>query len=209
MHARSLVDERHVLRRSAFLACIAAGCIVLPVRADDWPGPVVQAKSSAQGTYVVRVVPGRSIGDVVGFAGAEKGPYATAEWYRNGASGYQKARTAALLNPVAPVDIEVAESGNLVTLDNWHNRGHGTVLAIYSPTGEVLKRYRLADLYAEQEIRRMKMSVSSIHWRCAGASTAFETPRELRIDDSIGGRLRVNVETGAVRHERDGGSCGK
>ena len=49
--------------------------------ADDWPGPRVFAVFSENGRYFVRIVPGESVGDTVGFAGAPKGKYATALLY--------------------------------------------------------------------------------------------------------------------------------
>jgi hypothetical protein len=192
-----------------FLAALVVLCSSLGVQADSWPAPRALGKPSATGSYVVRVAPGTSKGDVVGYSGAPKGPYAVAEWHRYDGTGYTSAHRATLLNPIAPEDIEVTERGNLITLDNWHNRGMGVVLAIYTPEGRVLKRYTLLDLYSERDVKRIRTSVSSVHWRCERLSTVLDSPRELWIDDSLGGRFVVNVETGSFTYEANGGSCGR
>ena len=77
-----------------------------PAHADSWANPVVREIFSASRDHFVRVTPGTSIGDTIGFAGAAKGAYASAEYYRRQADrSYRLMATATLLNPVAPVDI--------------------------------------------------------------------------------------------------------
>jgi hypothetical protein len=49
--------------------------------ADDWPSPRAFVVFSESARYFVRFIPGESIGDTVGFAGAPKGKYATALLY--------------------------------------------------------------------------------------------------------------------------------
>ena len=49
--------------------------------ADDWPGPRVMNVFSEDGARFVRVTPGESLGDSVGFAGAKQGAYAQALFY--------------------------------------------------------------------------------------------------------------------------------
>jgi len=112
-----------------------------------------------------------------------------------------------LLNPIAPVDIELTESGNLIAIDNWHNLGLGVVLAVYAPDGKIIKQYTLADLYSKRDIKRIRTSISSIHWRCAGFSALLDNPREMWIEDSLGGRFIVNVATGEFVYQAKGGSC--
>ena len=53
-----------------------------PLRSDSWAAPQVREVFSASRDHFVRVTPGTAVGDTVGFAGAEKGKYATAEFYR-------------------------------------------------------------------------------------------------------------------------------
>ena len=136
------------------------------VQADDWPAPVIREVFSPSRAYFVRVVPGKSLGDTVGFSGAAKGPYATAEFYRlEKDRSYRLAATAPLLNPVAPVDFFVTDAGYLITLDNWHNTGYGKVVAFYTPQGKAIRAYELSDLFTKSEIEGFSHSESSIQWR--------------------------------------------
>ena len=101
--------------------------------ADDWPGPRVFTEFSESGRYFVRFLPGESIGDTVGFAGARKGRYATALLYaREPDRSYRLQHEIALANPVLPVSALVADDGSFITFDNWHNLGFGKVVAIYA-----------------------------------------------------------------------------
>lgn len=141
--------------------CAAASA----ARADSWQRPVVAEVFSASRDYFVRVVPGESLGDTFGFAGAKKGKYATAEFYRREADrSYRLTGTVALRNPIAPVSFFVANDGRLATIDNWHNRGYGAVVCIYAADGKVTKAYALADLFSAEEIESFSHSASSIHW---------------------------------------------
>ncbi|WP_426344318.1 hypothetical protein ACN9MU_06610 [Pseudoduganella sp. R-32] len=149
------------------------------------------------------------MGDVFGYSESEKGPYAVAEWYKYDGERYTMVSRTALLNPIAPQQIEVTEEGNLITLDNWHNQGIGAVLALYSSDGKIVKQYALQDLYSDRDVKRIRTSISSIHWRCDGLSTFLDTPRKLLIDDSLGGRFLVDVATGKFDYLTDGGHCGR
>jgi hypothetical protein len=134
--------------------------------ADDWPGPVVKEVFSENRQHFVRVVPGESIGETVGFRGAKVGKHAKAEFYRREADrSYRLEREIELPNPVAPVDFFVSNAGDLVTLDNWHNVGYGIALALYRQNGQLLvKAYPLSDLFSKCEIEEFPESVSSIWW---------------------------------------------
>src|SRR6266566_7316509 len=121
-------------------------------QADDWPAPVIREAFSHSRAYFVRVLPGGSFGDTVGFSGAAKGPFATAQFYRlEKDRSYRLAATAPLLNPVAPVEFFVTDRGLLITLDNWHNMGYGKVVAFYSPKGALVKAYELSGLFTASE----------------------------------------------------------
>jgi hypothetical protein len=146
---------------------IAVVAIAWPfaARADSWAGPQVREVFSASRDYFVRVTPGESWGDTVGFKGAQKGRYATAEFYIRAANrSYKPAATVTLANPVAPVEFFVSDGGRLVTIDNWHNRGYGVVVAIYAADGSAATSYKLADLFSDEEIEAFAHSMSSIHW---------------------------------------------
>src|SRR3990170_2597840 len=155
-----MLTALRALLLAAFVMAFAA-----PAHADSWVAPQVKEVFSASRDHFVRVIPGKSIGDTIGFAGEAKGAYAAAEFYRRQPDrSYRLTATATLLNPVAPVDVFVSNEGRLATIDNWHNRGYGKVLALYDAAGRPVKTYALADLFAKAEIAAFPHSVSSIHW---------------------------------------------
>jgi hypothetical protein len=149
------------------LACLLLALSAqVPVRGDTWPAATITEVFSESRDWFVRVVPGRSLGDTVGFAGSPIGPYATAEWYRRERDRSYRFRGAlTLANPVAPVKVLVTDRGYLVTLDNWHNMGYGKVVVSYSPDRRQIAAYPLAALFAPAEIEAFRTSVSSIWWR--------------------------------------------
>jgi hypothetical protein len=174
--------------------------------ADEWMRAEVSEKSSPNGQFTVRVTPGDSFGDVDVFADRPKGKYATAQWFRSAGGTQQELRTITLLNPIAPVDFIVTDDGTLVTLDNWHNVGKGDMLVVYSPAGDVRKKYLLRDLYVFRDIYQFGFSTSSINWRCfTDTSLVLNSPAELRVNDIIGGQFIVNTNTGAFEYRRGGG----
>src|SRR5438105_15058144 len=82
-----LLDAERFVAPTTFpcmrIAKLALVFMVLRVtRADEWPAPVTREVFSRSRAYFVRVLPGKSFGDTVGFGGAAKRPYATAEFYR-------------------------------------------------------------------------------------------------------------------------------
>ena len=182
-------------RRLHLIAALAFG-FASPAHADDWAGPQVREVFSASRDHFVRVIPGNSIGDTVGFAGAAKGEYASAEFYRRaGDRSYRRVASARLLNPVAPVDFFVSNHGRLVTIDNWHNRGYGMVVAVYDAAGKPVKAYTLADLFSRAEIDASQHSVSSIAWH-SGPIYINPDQRTLYLMVASGRDLVVGLETG-------------
>lgn len=151
---------KRMLAAAVFAAAAAAAA-----HADSWMRAEIREVFSANRDHFVRVTPGDSWGDLQGFAGANKGRYATAEFFRRAEDGsYAPAAKVTLLNPVAPVEVFVSNAGHLAMLDNWHNRGYGTAVAIYAADGSLVKAYALADLFTAAEIEAFPHSVSSINW---------------------------------------------
>ena len=72
---------KNCLRITESLLLLLILLVVGPVGADDWPGPRTIVAFSDSGVFFVRIVPGKSYGDVIGFAGEPKGSYAKAEFY--------------------------------------------------------------------------------------------------------------------------------
>ncbi|MCE9521685.1 MAG: hypothetical protein K8S25_04550 [Alphaproteobacteria bacterium] len=186
--------------RTPMLATLALLLVSAPASADDWPGPQTKEVFSTSRDYFVRIVPGNSIGDTVGFKGAHKGNYATAEFYRRDQDrSYKLIAETVLLNPIAPVEFNVANDGHLVTIDNWHNRGYGQVLVVVAPDGKLVKSYRLADLFQETEIEQFSHSVSSINWH-EGPVFFQQDQRTLLITTKTGASLELNAHTGAFQY---------
>lgn len=186
------------MRRASALVLLATAFLPLQAAiADSWPAATVKAVVSPDGETIVRVIPGSSIGDTYGFAGAPKGNFASAQWFRFSANRYERYQTAGLLNPVAPLHVAVANDGTVITLDNWHNVGFGYVVVIYSPDGNMRKRYRLEDLYPPSEIEKVKRSVSSRWWRCAGDDPLVERNGTVQVDAALGGRFTFQLESGS------------
>lgn len=196
------------VRIGARAAALLLGVVWSPVAdADQWVRPTVVEVFSEDRGYFVRVIPGAAIEHVVGFGarpGDQFGPdvrYARAEFYQRSVDGssYMLTATTTLLNPIAPVAFVVANDGRLATIDNWHNAGYGVVVAIYTSSGEVVRSYRLQDLFSPAQIAEFPVSMSSVWW--------WEPPAYLRGDGGAiylsarnGGELLVGLETGAFKY---------
>jgi hypothetical protein len=173
-------------------------CACSLVGADSWARATVKEAFSASRDWFVRVVPGTSIGDTVGFAGSPKGPFAKAEFYRRQADrSYRLVAEVSLANPVAPVNFFVTDRGYLATLDNWHNMGFGVVAAFYSPEGNPIRSYELKDLFSADEIGKFTRSVSSIWWRKETAYVRDGQQSLYVLVDDKGTELIFETETGA------------
>jgi hypothetical protein len=170
--------------------------------ADDWPAPQIREVLSRSRTYFVRVNPGNSWGDTVGFRGAATGRFATAEFYRlEKDRSYRLTAMASLLNPVAPVDFFVTDRGFLVTLDNWHNRGYGPVLVLYSPDGKPIRSYELSGLFTKAEVDGFEHSESSISWHKAIGAYIREDQDTLYIMvNDAGAYFVVEVANGTYQY---------
>jgi hypothetical protein len=179
-----------------FIVC----CCSTLLLADDWPGPQTREVFSKGRDHFVRIIPGESWGDSIGFAGAPKGPYAKAMFYHRRSDGsYGLGTTITLLNPVAPVDFYVTDQGYLITLDNWHNMGYGKVLALYGQDGTPIKSYNLSDFFLDEEISHFEHSVSSIWWH-KGPAYLQSDSKELFISlDDMGTDLVMDTTFGTYR----------
>jgi hypothetical protein len=135
------------------------------LHADSWPLPVVVTVTSPSSNYIAQVFPGSR-----GYGG-----YADALTNRqDNASVILSVRlehgitkvvwTGKLVNPAAPVEVYVSDAGYLVTMDNWHQVGHGSIVAIYDPKGHLLRHWTLEELFKPEERRQLSYSASSIWW---------------------------------------------
>jgi hypothetical protein len=162
----------------------------------------VFAVFSENGRFFVRIVPGESVGDTVGFSGAPKGRYATALLYGlQPDRAYRLQHEITLTNPVSPLSALVADDGAFITFDNWHNVGFGKVVAIYASTGQLVRSWELTDLYAKDKVETIPRSVSSRYWRCAPVH--FVDPKDQKavyVPEALGGYFVFTLATGGVAH---------
>ncbi|HEY7477534.1 MAG TPA: hypothetical protein VIB62_04775 [Actinomycetota bacterium] len=170
--------------------------------ADSWPGPTAFTVFSESGRYFVRFLPGESVGDTVGFAGSPRGPYATALLYElQRDRAYRLLHEIRLVHPVSPLNALVADDGHFVTLDNWHNVGFGKVVAIYAPTGALVRGYELTGLYRVEKLEKIPRSVSSRYWRCAPVHFVEREQKSVYVPEALGGHFVFTLATGAMRYE--------
>jgi len=176
--------------------------------ADSWAPAQSIAAVSENAEWLVRVEPGESIGDVYGFAGSPKGAYAEAILFKydNDLESYSKVETYRTRNPVAPVDIHVSNSGWLITLDNWHNLGIGSVVASYNSDGELIHELNLADIFSPEDLKKLDQSVSSIWWRC-GPTILDSYDTQIGIWDTLGRDISINYVDGDVTVVGESGVC--
>ncbi|WP_457353428.1 hypothetical protein [Roseateles sp. P5_D6] len=181
----------------ALLLCVA----VCAAAADSWQAPEVSGHASPKGERVIRVIPGTDMGAVFGFAGAQRGHAAKARVYRLDASGnYKERQEVQLVNPISPVFAAIADSGELITLDNWHNMGIGpSVIVVYSPDGKVVRSLGLEDLYSPAELQKFRLSSSSVWWRCGSEPRLDARGPTLELMDALGATLEVHLKTGEVK----------
>ena len=171
-----------------------------PAAADSWARPRIHEAFSNSREHFVRLVPGESLGDTFGFAGGKKGRYAAAEFYRRAPDrSYQLVAEATLQNPVAPVELLIADSGHAAALDNWHNAGYGKVVSIYDPRGKLIRSYELRDLFLPDEIARFPHSTSSIHWR-KGPLYVRQDQKTLLVTVASGAEFVFGLETGRFKY---------
>jgi hypothetical protein len=188
-------------RVALVLLALVVGC-AREAAADSWPGPRVFAVFSESGRYFARFVPGDSIGDTAGFAGARRGRYATALLYALQADrSYKLLHEVALSNPVSPVSALVSDEGFVITFDNWHNLGVGKVVAIHGPDGRLVRSYELPELYPPAQFGKIPESVSSRPWRCQPIH--FVEPTEQKrvyVPEILGGYFVFTLASGEMRY---------
>lgn len=168
------------IRLLSFAAlCLAALGLLLGggARADSWAMPGDETTLSANGQFRFTVTPAQ-VGSQLDYfrdeMAAEKNdklaerpaPLGLLE-RRTAAGGWEPVWAGPLLNPVAPVEVLVADDGrHIVTFDNWHSVGHGeNVIVIYGQGGALVRSLALTDLVSEDYVAALPHSVSSIQWR--------------------------------------------
>src|SRR5687767_8944661 len=148
------------------------------VHADSWALPVKKKYYSPDRKYCLEVIPKQLESQLSYFKGKAEGKTdagtvkglkdnrAKAIFYVNESIGYSKKHEFPLVNEVSPVNAVVSTDGRyVVTFDNWHRVGYGDdVVVIYQSNGALVKKFGLADLFTESDIRSFVHTASSIWW---------------------------------------------
>jgi tetratricopeptide (TPR) repeat protein len=124
---------------------LGVALLVSTARADSWISPEEHALES----------PNKRV----------KGTIKPADDGRSGASVTIGTRTFKLQSTWSPVDAVLFDDGTLLTFDNWHQLGHGTVAYLYERDGKVRWAKTLVELVGQPFIDTVSQSVSSIWWR--------------------------------------------
>ena len=193
-------------KKAAALGALLFARVLL---ADDWPGQQVMNIFSDDGSHFVRILPGESLGDTFGFAGAAKGAYAKAELYeRQPNRSYALVADIQLVNPIGPIEAMLANSGHLITFDNWHNAGYGKVIALYDPRGKLIKAYELEQLYDEARLGKIPMSISSRWWRCRHMGWV-DPPQQTKVFvfEHLGGNFAFRFADGGFEYSPGEAEC--
>ena len=161
-----------------FLLLAISSMLFAPAfQGDTWGGPDAVSVRSPSGNFIAEVIPGSGGFDYDrALTNLEQNASAVVSMRREG--GITKVVwEGKLVNPIAPVTVYVSDAGYLVTMDNWHQYGYGSVVVFYDPKGRLLRHWRLEELYQPEERRSLIRSVSSIHWKAGQAhfGTGAET----------------------------------
>lgn len=171
--------------------------------ADSWLPPEPMAALSADASILVRVEPG-----VLPNRDASNQPhFATASFFRWDHQGhYQPYQQLSLQNKVSPLFIYVSNQGELITLDNWYNSGHGDVVVLYKADGSVLKSFGLSTFYSRQQLEQLLRSVSSVQWRCFKKSP-YLLQRDFYLPIRPAGVVKINLDDASVSLIDEDQSC--
>jgi tetratricopeptide (TPR) repeat protein len=134
------VHHQRVLRIVVLLVTL-----VSPALADQWISPTEKTVVSPNKKLQAKVTP------------ADDG--------KSGATVTIGKQTFTLASPWMPVDVVLFDDGTLLTLDQWHQLGHGDVATLYSRDGKIRWNKTLVQLIGQKGVDGAQASVSSIWWR--------------------------------------------
>ena len=137
-------------------AVLLSVLLVGGARADQWLPPEVREYLSVDEAWRLTVTPY----DALDANGSAKGVMEHRE-----RGQWRRVWSESLLNEVAPVQVLVSSSGQVVTFDNWYSTGHGdNVVVIYDRRGRAVRSLELADFLPDEYVETLSHSVSSIRW---------------------------------------------
>jgi hypothetical protein len=197
-----------------------------PILGDSWPLPEPKKIYSDNKQYYIEIIPRKLESQLKFFsdkskgiepAGSPKGlkdNYCKGVFYKRNASGeYEKVWEQRLSNEVSPVGVLVSNGGKyVITFDNWHSIGYGdNVVAIYGPSGQLIRKMSLTDVMPLDRIMKLPRSVSSVYW--GGEHRIDEQSEQLvllvisKIGESLDDKPeykeeRVDLSTGEFQREK-------
>jgi hypothetical protein len=103
------------------------------------------------------------------------------------------------VNERSPVAIFVADTGEVLTLDDWGRTGQSHAIVLYDRSGHVVRDLDLEDVLTPEEIRdRVDHSVSSIWWRY-GTESAWADQKAFHVTTVFGDELLVSLKDGTIK----------
>jgi len=178
------------MRTLVVLAFLAAAATA---RADDWAAPTTKYVKSDSGRYRAVVVPGES--------GGKKHAGSVTLFDDKDAVHPKKLYQRKLVNEVAPVQILVADGGQLVTIDEWSHAGFAHSIVLDDKKGKVVVDCALEQVLMPEEMKSVDESESSRWWRAKEQPVWLEEGA-LFIKSAWGPVLRFDLASGA--QTRDG-----
>jgi hypothetical protein len=164
------------------------------LNADSWLPPEPMAALSEDASILVRVEPGL----LPNRDASNKPHFATASFFRWDQNGnYQPYQHISLQNKVSPLLILVSNQGELITLDNWYNSGHGDVVVLYKADGSVLQSFGLSAFYTKEQLEKLLHTVGSIQWRCY-QKPAYLQQRDLYVPIHPAGVAKINLDDASL-----------
>jgi hypothetical protein len=179
------------MRTLVVLGVLAAATGV--ARADDWAAPTTKYVKSDSGRFRAVVVPGdpggkKHAGSVTLFD--DRDPVHPKKLYQR-----------KLVNEIAPVQILLADGGQLVTIDEWSHAGFAHSIVLYDRKGKTVVDCSLEQLLLPDELKSVDETESSRWWRAKEQPVWLEQGA-LMVKSAWGPVLRIDLATGA--QTRDG-----
>jgi hypothetical protein len=154
----------------------------LQLYADTWGPPILKAALSPSGRFEART----SVGE----------PASLALWDRGSRKRIYETK---LVNPMSPLGVFVADTGEVLTVDDHGGAGQAHAVVLYDQAGHVIRDYGLESILSAQELRdKIDHSVLSIWWRYPTESPWADRD-SFHITTIFGAEVLVSLKDGGLR----------
>ncbi len=181
------------IRKSILAWASIVLCLCAPAAADDWGAPEPVSFHSRGFGYVAEIFPPDSRQN------STKRPFCYFYEVGYGGIGWKVDAKlkwkAPLVNDLMPYQAVVSMNGRLVTLNEYAALGYKNAVAIYSPTGALVKTYQLDDLMPAADREKIETSMSSRWWNKGAKYFFLENPARLYVLLAEGKVLEFNLDT--------------